>query len=485
AGDLRAQASSLAGVAQYDAGPGTARLDPDAAALSITALSAGRELAGLLDLRATTGRSFAASDFANGAAPVALLTDRFWRRRFGGDAGVIGRSIDIGSDRTQIVGVLPPAANHFPAGGSDVWIPLTFSADSFLNQRGSIALSAIGRLCTGQSRDTAQAEVNTIADRLAKTYPDTNRSRRFAVDELQGAMAGPVRPLVMLIAGAIRLLLAVACANIANLLLAHAQARAPELALRGAIGASRGRLLRQLWTETLALFAVAGTAGVVCSLPLARALVAPYPEALPLAADVQLDLRVLAIAALVTLVAALTAELPLARRASGWSASAALGAAARAPGGAGLRRRRARRRHPRRRDEGIGACRGCSLPRRWRCRWCCSSAASSSPARSSTSRPSLRASIRTTSGRCAPRSPRRLSPTSAGCLRCRTPCATPAPRCRAWSRRRTPCSFPSRRARGATGSGVSARPIASGRTVPSGTSSWSARSTSPSCACRC
>src|SRR6185295_10511957 len=235
------------------------RLDPDAPALSITVLSAGRELAGLLDLRATTGRSFAASDFANGVAPVALLTDRFWRRRFGGDAGVIGRSIDIGSDRTQIVGVLAPA------------------------------------------------EVSTIADRLAKTYPDTNRSRRFAVDELQGAMAGPVRPMVMLIAGAIALLLAVACANIANLLLAHAQARAPELALRGAIGASRGRLLRQLWTETLALFAVAGTAGVVFSLPLARALVARYPEALPLAADVQVDLRVLAIAALVTLVAALTA----------------------------------------------------------------------------------------------------------------------------------------------------------------------------------
>ena len=338
AGDLRAQASSLAGVAQYDAGPGTARLDPGAPALSITVVSAGRDLAGLLDLPATTGRSFAASDFANGAAPVALLTDRFWRRRFGGDAGVVGRSIDIGSDRTQIVGVLPPAANHFPAGGSDVWIPLTFSADSFLNQRGSIALAAIGRLRTGQSRDTAQAEVSTIADRLAKTYPDTNRSRRFAVDELQGAMAGPVRPMVMLIAGAIALLLAVACANIANLLLAHAQARAPELALRGAIGASRGRLLRQLWTETLALFAVAGTAGVVCSLPLARALVARYPEALPLAADVQLDLRVLAIAALVTLVAALTAGLPLARRASGWSASAALAASARATAGRGDRR---------------------------------------------------------------------------------------------------------------------------------------------------
>jgi len=128
--------------------------EPHARSQQLVVVDDARELAGLLDLRATTGRSFAASDFANGAAPVALLTDRFWRRRFGGDAGVIGRSIDIGSDRTQIVGVLPPAANHFPASGSDVWVPLTFSADSFLNQRGSIALSAIGRLRTGQSSPT-------------------------------------------------------------------------------------------------------------------------------------------------------------------------------------------------------------------------------------------------------------------------------------------------------------------------------------------
>jgi len=333
AGDLRAQAASLASLAEYDAGPGTARLDSDAPALSITTLTAGRDLASVLDLAAATGRTFTASDFANGAAPVALLTDRFWRARFGADAAIVGRAIDIGSERTQIVGVLPPAADRFPAGGSDVWVPLTFSADSFLNQRGSIALAAIARLRPASSRDTAQAEVNTIAARLAKTYPDTNSSRRFALDGLQDAMASHVRPMVLLLAGAIALLLAVACANIANLLLAHAQARAPELALRGAIGASRGRLLRQLWTETLALFAVAGSAGVALALPLARALIARYPDALPLAADVELDLRVLAIAAAVTLLAALTAGVPLARRAAGWSDAASLAAASRATAG--------------------------------------------------------------------------------------------------------------------------------------------------------
>jgi putative ABC transport system permease protein len=338
AADLRTQAASLKGVAEYDAEPGTARVDADAPALSITVLAAGRDLAAVLDLTAAVGRGFDAADFANGAAPVALLTNRFWRDRFAADPAVVGRTIDVGSSRTRIAGVLPPAADRFPAGGSDVWVPLTFPADSFLNQRGSIALAAIGRLRFGRSRDAAQAEAQTIAARLAAAYPDTNQSRRFAIDALQDAMAAPVRPMVLLIAAAVAMLLTVACANIANLLLAHAQARVPELALRAAIGASRGRLLRQLWTETLALFAVAGAAGVALAIPLAGALVARYPDALPLAADVQLDLRVLAIAAAVTLLAAVTAGLPLTRRASGWSVAAALGTIGRTTAGRHERR---------------------------------------------------------------------------------------------------------------------------------------------------
>ena len=217
-------------------------------------------------------------------------------------------------------------------------MPLTFSADSFLNQRGSIALSAIARLRHGAAVASARAEAGAIAARLAWAFPETNQSRRFAIDGLQDAMAGPVRPMALLLAGAIAMLLAIACANIANLLLARAQARSAELALRAAIGASRGRLLRQLWTETLALFGVAGAAGVALSQPLARAIVARYPEALPLAADVRLDARVLAIAAGVTLLAALTAGLPLIRRVSSWSAAASLGAPARATAGRGERR---------------------------------------------------------------------------------------------------------------------------------------------------
>jgi putative ABC transport system permease protein len=338
AADLRAQTSALLSVAVYDAEPGTVRTESGAPAVSATLLSAGPELAGVLDLRAATGRGFVPEDFADGAAPVALLTDRFWRGRFGGDPAAVGKTVDVGATRRLIVGVLPRAADRFPAGGSDVWVPLTYPPDSFLNQRGSIALSAIARLRPGRRLAAAQAEVDAIGARLARAYPETNERRRLAIEGLQDAMAGPVRTMILLLAGAVALLLAVACANIANLLLAHAQGRATELALRGAIGASRGRLLRQLWTETLALFAVAGAAGVALSLPLARALVASYPEPLPLAADVELDGRVLAIAAAVTLFAALTAALPVVRRASVLGA-AALGSASRAT--SSLRDRRA------------------------------------------------------------------------------------------------------------------------------------------------
>src|SRR5258708_2447926 len=225
-----------------------------------------------------------------------MLGNGFWRSHFGGDPAVIGRSLQLGTERRTIVGVLPPEADRFPAGGADVWAPLTFPPASFLNQRGSIALSAIGRLRPEATLASAQEEISTIAARLATAYPDTNKVRKIALDGLQDAMVGPVKPMMLLLAGSIAMLLAVACANIANLLLAQAHARGLEFGIRAAVGASPARLSRQLWTETLALFGIAGLFGVALARPIALALIALYPGTLPLAADVQLDARVLAIA---------------------------------------------------------------------------------------------------------------------------------------------------------------------------------------------
>ena len=210
-----------------------------------------------------------------------MLGYRFWKARFGGDPRVVGRRIQLGGERYTIVGVLPPEGDRFPAGGADVWAALTFPSSSFLNQRGSIALSAIGRLRADATLASAQNELATIAARLAATYPETNRDRTVRVDGLQDAMVGPVKPMLVLLALSIAMLLAVACANIANLLLAQAHARTLEFGIRAAVGASPGRLARQLWTESLAWFAVAGAIGVAISQPLARWLVRATPIRFP------------------------------------------------------------------------------------------------------------------------------------------------------------------------------------------------------------
>jgi hypothetical protein len=195
-------------------------------------------------------------------------------------------------------------------------------------------LSAIGRLRGDATMAAAREEISTVAARLATAYPATNRGRGVTLDGLQDAMVGPVKPMMLLLAGSIAMLLAVACANIANLLLAQAHARNLEFGIRAAVGASPGRLARQLWTESLALFGVAGALGVALAQPIALALIARYPETLPLAADVRLDARVLALAAACTLAAALLAGLPRTRRLR----EARAGADLRADGRSGLTR---------------------------------------------------------------------------------------------------------------------------------------------------
>ena len=312
--DWQAASTRVEAIGLYDVAPGTVRVGDDTPPFSATLMLATAEMIPVLGIRPQIGRVLLPDDHRFGATPGVMLGYRFWQARFGGDSSAVGRTLHVGGERRTIVGVLPPDADRFPAGGADVWTALTFPPSSFLNQRGSIALSAIGRLRGEVTMAAARSEISTIAARLAATYPDTNRDRTIRLDGLQDAMVGPIKPMMLLLALSVAMLLAVACANIANLLLAQAHARTLELGIRGAVGASPGRLARQLWTESLALFAVAGALGVAIAHPLALWLVSRYPETLPLAADVALDGRVLAIAAACTLAAALLAGFPRTRR---------------------------------------------------------------------------------------------------------------------------------------------------------------------------
>jgi len=312
--DWQAASTRLEAIGLYDVEPGTVRLGDDAPPFSATVMFATAKVIPVLGIQPRIGRVLVPDEYRFGSTPGVMLGYRFWKAHFAGDPSVVGATLQLGAERRTIVGVLAPEADRFPAGGADVWTALTFPPSSFLNQRGSIALSAIGRLRGDATMAAVRSEMSTIAARLAAAYPDTNRDRAIQVDGLQDAMVGPIKPMMMLLALSVAMLLAVACANIANLLLAQAHARTLELGIRGAIGASPGRLARQLWTESLALFAVAGALGVAMAHPLALWLVSRYPDTLPLAADVALDGRVLAIAVACTLVAALIAGFPRTRR---------------------------------------------------------------------------------------------------------------------------------------------------------------------------
>ena len=245
-----------------------------------------------------------------------MVGHRFWKAHFGGDASAIGRTIQIGAERRTILGVLPPEADRFPAGGADLWMVLTFPPSSFLlNQRGSIALAAIGRLRGGTTLAAAQDEDR---NNRGAAGIDVSRHEPRPCRTSRSAAGGDGRPDqaddAAVLGLSVAMLLAVACANIANLLLAEAHARTREFATRGALGAAPSRIARQMWTETLGFFGVAGGLGVAIAQPLASWLVARYPGTLPLAADAAADGGVLAVAAASTLAAALLAGLPRVRR---------------------------------------------------------------------------------------------------------------------------------------------------------------------------
>ena len=176
-------------------------MQPGSPALSATILAVDAALTRTLDISPLLGRDFRPEEQVYGGPAVVLLAHRFWQSRFGGDPAAVGRMLILGSVPHTIVGVLPLAADRFPIGGADVWSPLTFPSTSFLNQRGSIALSVVGRLQPQATIGAAQDELSTIAGRLAQAYPETNQHRRFTLAGLQDAMVGPVRPLMWLLAG--------------------------------------------------------------------------------------------------------------------------------------------------------------------------------------------------------------------------------------------------------------------------------------------
>ena len=241
----------------------------------------------LLGVRPQLGRTFAPGEDQKGANHVAVLSNSFWKSRFGGSRDIVNQTVTLDGEPYTIVGVMP-AWYRLPA-DSQVWAPLDMSLKN-LGTRGSHSWNAIGRVKDGVTIAQAREDLKALAEGYEKQFPNTNRNVDAIVTPLHDDLVGNFSSQILILFGAVGLVLLIACANVANLLLARATARKREIAVRGALGASRGRLVRQLLTESVLLALVGGAFGVAIAFggvaAMRKLLADTVPQPNPLAVDV-------------------------------------------------------------------------------------------------------------------------------------------------------------------------------------------------------
>jgi putative ABC transport system permease protein len=240
------------------------------------------------------GRAFTKEENEQGADHVAILSYGLWQRRFGGRNNVLGERINLSGEVYSIVGVMPKDFD-FPS-RNELWRPLTMQQNQWL-QRGGHYLSGIGRLKPGATLQSAAADLNTIARRLQQAYPNSNHGWDTLLIGLQERVVGKVRPMMLTLLAAVGFVLLIACVNLANLLLSRSSSRRKEIGIRGALGAGKTRLMRQLLTESLVLSAFGTALGLALAWAGTRLLTNVSPSILPRATEISVDLRVVLVTA--------------------------------------------------------------------------------------------------------------------------------------------------------------------------------------------
>ena len=306
--DLKEQARSFAGVAAYwspsinlsgDGG------DPEKA----LAATCSSDLFSVLGVPPLIGRALTKDDDVPGARQVVLLGHGLWKRRFGGDPNAVGRETKLDGTPTLIVGVMPPAFD-FPVAGTELWVPLRLSRTQPPNRaipperyRQYRILNVVARLNPGVSVERAGLEMSAIAARLEADYPEANRRANLAVVPLQDTVVAAARPALLILLAAVACVLLIACANVGSLLLVRAAGRTREITIRMALGADRGRLVRQMLTESLVLAAAGGGVGLMVSAWTLDLLLRFAPAGIPRLERVHMDGGVVAFTFLIAICA--------------------------------------------------------------------------------------------------------------------------------------------------------------------------------------
>ena len=258
--DIREAATSYSGLTMF-MGAGVNVADEGKAPEQFGGAYVSANTFQMIGQRPVMGRDFGANDDRPGAEPTVMLGSGIWKNRYGSDPSVIGRSIKVNSLMATVIGVMPPDMK-FPF-NTDLWIPLSMLPPELSNsKRGVRQFQAMGRLKAGVTLPRARAELQNIEDKLAHDFPDTNRNIKPNILFYNDSVAGPqIRLTFWALMGAVGFVLLIACANVANLLLARSAQRTREIAIRVSLGASRWRIVRQLLIESILLSMISGVSG--------------------------------------------------------------------------------------------------------------------------------------------------------------------------------------------------------------------------------